>query len=312
MIAGLSGIVTSMADRDRIRREAPLSFRVWTGRPGGMPQAHKHADIEVNHVRRGWVSYVLGGQRVRLEEGEVGLFWATAPHQILARADRVELGWAVLSLSMVRGWGLPERLLSQLWSGAMLVDREIEADDRRRWSQWEAMLGRSRPSEAPSPTRDDRWRRVVELEVEARLLRMILRGPEIRSGGAQGSTEAAGPTPHADDASAVERMVGYLSDHFTEPVRVADVAAHVHLHPAYAMRQFKQVMGMTIGDYLTRQRIAEARRRLISSDHTVLSVALDSGFGSLSQFHHCFRRETGQTPARFRRALRRQAGPSPA
>jgi AraC-like DNA-binding protein len=35
----------------------------------------------------------------------------------------------------------------------------------------------------------------------------------------------------------------------------------------------------------------------------VLEIALDAGFGDLSNFNHAFRNEFGVSPARFRRQL---------
>jgi transcriptional regulator GlxA family with amidase domain len=96
-------------------------------------------------------------------------------------------------------------------------------------------------------------------------------------------------------------MTAFLTRRCREPIAVEDVAAHVSLHPHYAMRLFRKHMGMSIIDYLTRQRVAEVQRRLLTSDEPLLSIAHQSGFGSASRFHQAFRRLTGTTPDRFRR-----------
>ena len=113
------------------------------------------------------------------------------------------------------------------------------------------------------------------------------------------------PRPAAAGESAtlatVEAMAAFMTRRFRDDLSVADVADHVSLHPNYAMRLFRRHMGMTLIDYLTRQRVAEAQRRLLISDGPVLNIAFDCGFGSASRFHDAFRRTTGTTPGAFRR-----------
>jgi AraC-like DNA-binding protein len=43
---------------------------------------------------------------------------------------------------------------------------------------------------------------------------------------------------------------------------------------------------------------------MITTDKKIIDIAWESGFGSLGQFYAFFKRVTGQSPARYRRALR--------
>ncbi len=44
---------------------------------------------------------------------------------------------------------------------------------------------------------------------------------------------------------------------------------------------------------------------MITTDEKIHDTAQESGFGSLAQFYASFKRVTGQSQARYRRALRR-------
>ena len=63
--------------------------------------------------------------------------------------------------------------------------------------------------------------------------------------------------------------------------------------------------GMSFFDYLNRQRIEYARKRLSEHDghdQAILSVAFAAGYNSNSAFYAAFKKCVGQTPAQYRRA----------
>ena len=59
--------------------------------------------------------------------------------------------------------------------------------------------------------------------------------------------------------------------------------------------------GRTFVGWLTEVRIGHACRLLAQTDLPVLTIALDSGFGNLSNFNRAFRRLRGCTPREWRR-----------
>lgn len=61
----------------------PYGFSCVRWTPSPMKRPDHHDEIEVNVLTEGWVSYLLGGQKVRIEGGQMGVFWAAIPHQIL-------------------------------------------------------------------------------------------------------------------------------------------------------------------------------------------------------------------------------------
>ena len=63
---------------------------------------------------------------------------------------------------------------------------------------------------------------------------------------------------------------------------------------------FKQVTRVTPHQYILRARLRQAAVRLKTSSDKVLEIALDTGFGDLSNFNHAFRTEFGVSPTRFR------------
>ena len=101
----------------------------------------------------------------------------------------------------------------------------------------------------------------------------------------------------------VEATVGFITEHYMEPLQLGQIAQAVGLHPGYATERFRTTFGITIMDYLAQQRVAHAQRLLATTDQTVLEVAMEAGFTSASRFYATFQKITGQSPRAYRSSL---------
>ena len=102
----------------------------------------------------------------------------------------------------------------------------------------------------------------------------------------------------------VSTMAQYVRNHHRSPVTVADIAACVHLTPSHAMTVFRRTAGVTLGDYVTMCRVAEAQRLLLTTSLKVTEIAEEAGFGSLSSFYEHVSAACGMTPREYRRQRR--------
>lgn len=282
-----------------VAQEAPLGFRVWTVAPHRMQRAHSHADLEANLLAGGSMTYIFHGRTVTIPPGRMCLFWASLPHQVIASDPGAHLGLVVLPLTSLWQWGCPAGISKLLLTGSVVAETAADAGDMDAVVRWQRMLSR----------RDAAWEQVVRLEVEARFRRFMLSGVEVVAPARSAGTPVR---PHAMPAEAVtpicaapllavQQMAQFVTQHCREAITVAEVAREVHLHPSHAMRRFKQVMGITLVDYLTRCRVAVAQRLLITTEQPILQIAEESGFGSTSRFYEAFATVTGTTPSRYRR-----------
>jgi len=71
------------------------------------------------------------------------------------------------------------------------------------------------------------------------------------------------------------------------------------LSPYHFLRTFERLTGVTPHQYILRARLREAALRLAEPGR-VLDIALDCGFGDLSNFNRTFRAEFGVSPRIFR------------
>jgi AraC family transcriptional regulator len=66
------------------------------------------------------------------------------------------------------------------------------------------------------------------------------------------------------------------------------------------LRVFRSLTGVTPHQFILRTRLRAAAARIADSTTNIIDVALDAGFGDLSNFNHAFRAEFGVTPRTFR------------
>jgi AraC-like DNA-binding protein len=82
---------------------------------------------------------------------------------------------------------------------------------------------------------------------------------------------------------------------------VQRLASEARLSPYHFLRTFAHLTGVTPHQYLLRARLRHAAVRLVHDAGSVLDIALDSGFGDLSNFTRAFRTEFGVSPGQYRR-----------
>jgi AraC-like DNA-binding protein len=74
------------------------------------------------------------------------------------------------------------------------------------------------------------------------------------------------------------------------------------LSPSQISRKFKKETGISIVEYVQRERVEEAKRMLVFSSRALPEIANCLNFASQSYFTAVFRKIVGMTPAEYRRA----------
>lgn len=100
-------------------------------------------------------------------------------------------------------------------------------------------------------------------------------------------------------------IVNYLQRHFSETIRLADVAAMVNMTEISFSRFIKQHTSKSFIDFLNDIRLGEATRRLVDTTESIAEIGYSCGFNNLSNFNRVFKKKKGQTPTEFRNNYRR-------
>ena len=282
-------------------------------RPSLMQRPHRHSEVEINFLEAGSLTYLFGGTRTHVPAGQLALFWATIPHQLVQVEDSSILHWLTIPFATFLRWQLPDPLTQRIIRGnfALGTFQAEGQSHQQQFRQWYNDL------QHPTPE----ILKIVSLEVEA-CLRRLARGVDLSRTNQmclEGNIpiSPASPTNREDCSSpenvtnitpigeltAVERIASFIAEHYTEPLPIAQIAREVNLHPNYAMSLFRKSFAISIVDYITQYRIAHAQRLLITTDLNVSQIAIESGFGSVSRFYTAFKASCSQSPGEYRASL---------
>ncbi|MFE8604476.1 AraC family transcriptional regulator [Archangium violaceum] len=105
-------------------------------------------------------------------------------------------------------------------------------------------------------------------------------------------------------AQRIARVIGWLKEHFAEPLRIEDIAREVHMSTSSLHHHFKAVTAMSPLQYQKQLRLQEARRLMLSEDVDAATAGFRVGYESPSQFSREYSRLFGAPPARDQRRLR--------
>ncbi len=268
---------------------APYGLTCVRWNPAPMRRPDHHNEVELNFLETGWVTYLLGGRKVRVDAGRMHAFWAAIPHQIIDYGNETEYFVATIPLPWFLQCKLPDNLVQPLLQGQMITEptKSRAISDGRAFAQWEKDL------EAPHAD----LKKAVLLEMEARLLRLALAIPSAQSSGTLRKRHAA---LSEVGLNKVEQMACLIAQRYTEKLTIEEIGAAVKLHPNYAMSLFQKTFGTTLIEYLTQHRVSHSQRLLATTDMKIVDIAFSSGFGSISRFNDAFRRACGCPPRDYR------------
>ena len=92
----------------------------------------------------------------------------------------------------------------------------------------------------------------------------------------------------------------FIDEHYTEPIRLMDLADMVGMSPSAFSRFFKLRTGRTLSDYLIDITLGNAARMLVDTSQNISEICYECGFNNLSNFNRIFKAKRGRTPREFR------------
>ena len=98
----------------------------------------------------------------------------------------------------------------------------------------------------------------------------------------------------------IRKALRFIADNYFEHLELAAVADFVQLSPSYFSTLFRQVVGMNFREYLSRVRVEESKRLLLSTEFALADIAVSVGFPDQSYYCKVFKRIVGVSPGKFR------------
>lgn len=254
---------------------------------------HRHVCLEINYCLRGTGWYEIGDQTYPIEPGDLFVVNDLEYHRAINESGDMQLLVLVFSGDFLLSDSEDYALIRAFYEWKAGFKRRIAADSQIV----PAVAGLMLELEREWKQKEVGYRMVVKALL-LKLLAILYRGFEHTEGYAESVRSFQNGYVRLAPAIAM------IDNGFRENLTLEQLADSVHMNRNYFSTVFPQVMGCTVSEYIIRRRLRNAVQLLASTENSVLSIALDSGFQNVSYFSRTFRKQFGVSPGRYREQLR--------
>lgn len=98
----------------------------------------------------------------------------------------------------------------------------------------------------------------------------------------------------------IKQAMNYINNHYNHPIKLKDIADHIHINSSYLSRLFKDKTNQTVTQTLRNIRIEKAKALLKDYANKTYEVASMVGFDDAAYFSYVFKQETGYSPSQYK------------
>ena len=112
------------------------------------------------------------------------------------------------------------------------------------------------------------------------------------------------------DFSYSEYAVRYINNHFSEKIKIQELARHIGISRSYLVKLVRQETGMSPQEYLITIRMRRAADLLSRSNDPIRSISAECGYDDALAFSKVFKSRFGQNPSDYRLLHNKNSGES--
>ncbi|MBE5107908.1 helix-turn-helix domain-containing protein [Bacillus thuringiensis] len=101
-------------------------------------------------------------------------------------------------------------------------------------------------------------------------------------------------------SNAVTTCMNYISKNIYDGVSLNELANHVGITPTYLSKLFKKEVGISLSEYIQRERMEEAKKLLTLTTYPLSDICTWLNFNDHSYFIKVFKKVTNMTPRQYR------------
>jgi len=142
----------------------------------------------------------------------------------------------------------------------------------------------------------------AELTIQALLLNMLIRIGENHNF-ERGLYADDQPKKNQKCMENLNTALEYIDENYTEDISLEFLAHYVGFSKYHFSRLFRQYTDYSFSDYLCLRRLNASEKLLEDPNYSIMEVALNSGFSSISTFNRIFKQRKGITPTEYRKMI---------
>lgn len=251
--------------------------------------AHWHNDLEIVYVFEGSIRMGINSETRILKAGDMAICSSGDIHYYDSKDSSSKIMMVIFNPSLIGfpgGWPLNVRLTSPFMEKRIAI-REEEVRINNRLSlilqelmdeynqkleyheqviigllhEWSGLILRHVPMDKINPQKDKR--RITNMKI-------------------------------------MQGVLEYLDVNYMHPITLADAARQANMSLFYFSRFFKSLSGMSYIAYLSNIRVNQAEQLLLTTDKSILDIALECGFTNIRTFNRVFKQIKQRTPSELR------------
>ncbi|OMD36780.1 AraC family transcriptional regulator [Paenibacillus odorifer] len=251
--------------------------------------AHWHNDLELVYVFEGSIRMGINSETRVLEAGDMAICGSGDIHYYDSKDSSSKIMMVIFNPSLIGfpgGWPLNVRLTSPFIDKCLVIrEDEVAINNRlsaimqelmREYSQkleyheqliigllheWSGLILRHVPLDKINPQKDKR--RITNMKI-------------------------------------MQEVLEYLDVNYMHSITLADAARQANMSLFYFSRFFKSISGMSYIAYLSNIRVNQAEQLLLTTDKSILEIALECGFTNIRTFNRVFKQIKQRTPSELR------------
>ncbi len=100
----------------------------------------------------------------------------------------------------------------------------------------------------------------------------------------------------------IKHIKRYIAEHLTEKIKLAEIAEEVHLVPHYCSALFSKYEGISIVEFIIKERIELAKNLILIGEKSLLEISEEVGFFDYNYFSRMFKKATGVTATAYKKS----------
>lgn len=98
----------------------------------------------------------------------------------------------------------------------------------------------------------------------------------------------------------IRKVMAYIETNYRNPLDEISLAQKFGYTSTYFSKMFKKYADMPYKEFLTKTRLSAAKKLLLSSNSTVMDIAMDCGFSDVRGLIQAFKKYENSTPMKYR------------
>lgn len=250
--------------------------------------AHWHNDLEIVYVFEGSIRMGINSETRILKAGDMAICSSGDIHYYDSKDSSSKIMMVIFNPSLIGfpgGWPLNVRLTSPFMEKRAIREEEVRINNRLSQILQELM---------------DEYNQKLEYheQVIIGLLHewsgLILRHVPLDKINLQKDKR------RITNMKIMQGVLEYLDVNYMHPITLADAARQANMSLFYFSRFFKSLSGMSYIAYLSNIRVNQAEQLLLTTDKSILDIALECGFTNIRTFNRVFKQIKQRTPSELR------------